>query len=205
MSIQPGGWSGPRSPSEFGTVVGTYDHEIQLNGAHSNPHARMALDVNGQPVEADINVHSMLNPDGTPGGSDVQYAVKDSVVDKMPAQGEVEGGHESYTQDGLTPGDFKTVTNEALHQQLIQLAEGSQEVSLTGQIYHDPGKTGIHDIHMNNGETDPGRDHPGEDGVASFYRNDNGQIHKESVYVKFQSQSLDAEQQEPDAALGQAS
>ncbi|MHB2016125.1 MAG: DUF2278 family protein [Candidatus Xenobia bacterium] len=184
-------WTSHRGQGQFGSVVGEFDHEVQLSGPRSQPHARFDLDVNGNPVEADINVHSALNPDGSPGGSDVLYAEKDTVVNSEPQDGIQTGGNFSYQDAGLKDSDFQPVSDDSLHQELIGLAQNSDKVQLNGMVYQDPGKTGIHDIHMNSGDVDPHYDYPDQDGYAAFYTNQGGQIHEHQVFIKFQSQSFD--------------
>ncbi|HEY4002810.1 MAG TPA: hypothetical protein VGO93_28315, partial [Candidatus Xenobia bacterium] len=162
----------------FGTVVGEFDHEVTLHGGHGEPHARLDLKVGGQMMEADINVHSTENPDGSKGGSEVQYAVREQTVSSLPKDGLSNSDPESYVKDGLKPADFQTVGDDDLHQKLVALAKSSKRVELSGQIYHDGKGSGIHDIHMNSG--DPSR--PTEpDGIARFYTpNSNGTFTEES-------------------------
>ena len=188
----------PASQQHYGTIVGEFDHEVQLG--HGTPHARFALDENGNQVEADINVHSDLNPDGSYGGSQVEYAIRNDVVDHLPSEGEQVGGSFSYADQGLTEDQFQKVDTDSFHQQLIGLAQHSQRVALSGMIYQDPGKTGIHDIHMNAGNDNPSRDQVGKDGMVQFYQTENdGKVHRETVYIKFQSQDLQREANEEQA------
>ncbi|HEY3997542.1 MAG TPA: DUF2278 family protein [Candidatus Xenobia bacterium] len=191
------GFGGPRfvshgnSPQQPGTVTGEFDHEVVLHGGHGEPHARMDLNVQGQTYEADINVHSMENPDGSQGGSNVEYAVRDQTVTSLPQDGVTPGSNESYVKDGLTEADFQQVDDDQLHQQLMTMAQQSSRVSLSGQMYNDgPGKSGIHDLHQNSG--DPTRASE-PDGVSRFYiPNGAGTWDEKSVYIKFQSQTLDS-------------
>jgi hypothetical protein len=39
--------------------------------------------------------------------------------------------------------------------------------------------------------------HPNEDGVVKFYTNEGGQIHEQTVFIKFQSQHLQAKGEAP--------
>ncbi|MHB2019846.1 MAG: DUF2278 family protein [Candidatus Xenobia bacterium] len=178
-----------RGQGQFADIVGEFDHEVDLGG-HGEPHARFDMNVNGDTYEADINVHSVRNPDGSSGGSDVEYAIQDQVVPSMPADG-VHAANFSYADQGLQESNFKTVDSETFHQQLEQLASQSSRIELLGMTYHDANKNGIHDIHMNSGEDGSWQNHPNEDGAAKFYiQGNDGQIHCDTVYIKFQSQHL---------------
>jgi hypothetical protein len=172
---------------QFADVVGQFQKQIVLNGGE--PHARFDMGVNGDDWEADVNTESLRGADGGQGTSDVQYAIKDQVVSSLPSEGVHTGDSFSYSNQGLSESDFQTISSSQLQQQLEQMAKQSSRVELMGMTYHDPGKNGIHDIHMNSGESGGGN-HPGQDGVARFYIQQDGQIHQETVYLKFQSQSL---------------
>jgi hypothetical protein len=174
----------------YGTVVGTFDGAAPLG--HGNPHSRFEVNAGGKRYEADINTQSMLNPDGSPGGSNVEYAERDQYVSSMPQAGETDGGELSYDAEGLHESDFQPISNEQFGAQLQQLARHADRIALTGKMYHDPGKNGIHDIHMNSGNDDASRDDPGHDGAVSFYTQEGDRVKEQTVFIKFQSQHLAA-------------
>jgi len=176
--INAGNNRGHGNPTQYGSITGEFDHSVQTPGG--TPHVRFDMTANGKQFEADINENA-----------DSEYAIRDEVVPSMPPDGEKIGGSFSYADAGLKQGDFKPM-DDTYQKTMNDLASHSSRIQLMGQIYGDNGRSGIHDIHMNSLNEEP-NEGPQHDGVARFYVNEGGQIHQESVYMKFQNQELDGQ------------
>ena len=169
---------GGGGPSSYAKVVGKMDHEIIMGG---NPHARLALNVNSDTYEADVNTHST-------DGSNVQYLVRDSKVAEAPKPGTYPSATFSYDGAGLKQADFKSVDSDEFHKDLVGWATGSYLVEMNGATYANGASHGIHDIHLNSGEP-AGSGHANQinqDGYVSFCTADPaGGYDKKDVFVKF--------------------
>lgn len=127
--------------------------------------------------ECDVNIHS---EDGT----NIQICMIDEAIKKDDCRLN-KGIHTdvtlSYVNDlKLKDSDFKSIDQIQLTNLLLNFANTADSILIYGTTYHDPKKSGIHDIHYN---------YPHSDGAIGFYYGTD-KSHIQWIYLKFITQHL---------------
>jgi len=157
-------------PSQFGELVGAFDHATLVPEGRTRPddnHVYLWIRVPAGPgagvFECAFNIHSTDQ-------SDVLFTdwQEDLTGKGVPAPGFTPTTL-SYAHLGLKDADFKPAQQGDLQTLVTQYAHTCDQMAAYGTTYSDG--TGLHDIHLNAGES-PGSAHPnrtGQDGALVFY------------------------------------
>ena len=185
--------SGALPPSQFGELVGTFDHATLVPEGAARPddnHVYLWVRVPDGPdaglYECAFNIHSTDQ-------TNVSFTdwPEDLTGKTLPAPGFTEPSL-SYTTLGLKDADFAPVQQGDLQTLVTHYAGTCTVMAAYGTTYSEG--TGLHDIHLNAGEP-PGSaraDRTGQDGALVFYfGGTNGAAPTAHwIFVKFSTQNL---------------
>lgn len=183
--------SGSLPPSQFGELVGTFDHAALVAEGNTRPddnHVYLWIRVAGGAFaglyECAFNIHSTDQ-------SNVQFTdwPEDLTGKTLPPVGWTQPSL-SYAALGLKDADFAPVQQGDLQTLVTHYAETCILLAAYGAAYSEG--TGLHDIHLNSGEP-PGSAHAdrtGQDGALVFYFSADGVLSAHWIFVKFDTQSL---------------
>ncbi len=183
--------SGSLPPTQFGELVGTFDHATLVPEGAIRPddnHVYLWISVADGPYaglyECAFNIHSTDQ-------TNVQFTdwPEDLTGKTLPQAGFTQPSL-SYAALGLKDADFAPVQQGDLQTLVTHYAETCTLVAGYGTTYFEG--TGLHDIHLNSGEP-PGSAHEsrtGQDGALVFYSGTGAALSAHWIFVKFGTQSL---------------
>ncbi len=185
--------SGALPPTQFGELVGTFDHAALVPEGATRPddnHVYLWVRVAGGQYaglyECAFNIHSTDR-------TNVLFTdwQEDLAGKMLPAAGFTQPAL-SYAALGLKDADFAPVQQGDLQTLVTHYAETCTLMAAYGTTYSEG--TGLHDIHLNAGEP-PGSSHADrteQDGALVFYFSGmGGAAHTAHwIFVKFSTQSL---------------
>ncbi len=185
--------SGALPPTQFGELVGTFDHATLVPEGATRPddnHVYLWVRVPDGPFaglyECAFNIHSTDQ-------TNVSFTdwPEDFTGKPLPAAGFAQPSL-SYAALGLKDADFAPVQQGDLQTLVTHYAETCTLMAAYGTTYSEG--TGLHDIHLNAGEQ-PGSSHAnrtGQDGALVFYFGGTGGAAPSAhwIFIKFSTQSL---------------
>jgi hypothetical protein len=185
--------SGSLPPTQFGELVGTFDHATLVPEGATRPddnHVYLWIKVTGGQFaglyECAFNIHSTDH-------SNVLFTdwPEDLMGKSLPPDGFTQAPL-SYAALGLKDADFAPVQQGDLQTLVTHYAETCVLLAAYGTTYSEG--TGLHDIHLDAGEQ-PGSVHAnraGQDGALVFYFSgtSGAALSAHWIFVKFDTQSL---------------
>ena len=182
--------AGPLPVNTYLTVTGEFDHISPLSSTTGRPDERhVFLWVNvttgkyqGK-YEAAIDVHSNRPGSGAADLEEVKYhlAVENVQEREWPPLGVNTRALLSFVGLGLHEADFILAEKDDLHPLVQEYASNCDRISIFGRSYSNG--TGLHDVHMNDGESRDGA-------VAFYYDSVNGGPLVRWLFLKFQQPIL---------------
>ncbi len=184
--------SGSLPPSQFGELVGTFDHATLVPEGATRPddnHVYLWIKVASGTFaglyECAFNIHStdQSNVLFTDWPQDLTGTLPPESFTETPL---------SYAALGLKDADFAPVQQGDLQTLVTHYAETCVLMAAYGTTYSEG--TGLHDIHLNAGEQ-PGSGHvdrQGQDGALVFYfsGSSGAALSAQWIFVKFDTQTL---------------
>jgi hypothetical protein len=171
-------------------VTGEFDHISPLSSATGKPDERHVFAwinvTTGTYVgkyEAAIDVHSNRADSSETDPEEVKYhlAEESVTVGDWPPVGVNTKAALSFTGLGLKESDFTLVEQDELHHLVQEYASNCDRISVFGLSYTNG--TGLHDVHLNDGQNKDGA-------VAFYYDSVNGGPLVRWLFLKFQTPVL---------------